>query len=106
MEPQPSFQRSHPTHMPHVQEIATDKNFSIDDQDIIDTICTVIFNTGIFYGYCYEWNDKAKNKNMDQLPSTLCGITTQGQMPLEGHVEIRWISRIRRNRKEPTRTGK
>ena len=42
-----------------VQEYANDGGRPIGENDVIDAIYTVIFNTGMFYEDCEKWNDKA-----------------------------------------------
>ena len=30
----------------------------ISDKDIVNTIFTLMYNTGLLYNYCYNWDDK------------------------------------------------
>ena len=41
-----------------IQEYARDGHHPISEHDVIDAIFTVVYNTGIFFDACNEWDDK------------------------------------------------
>ena len=45
-----------------IQEFANDGGQTIADEDIVDTIYMLVYNTGLFYDECDKWEDKQRDK--------------------------------------------
>ena len=56
----------------HLQEIATSENCPINDQGIIDTIYTIILNTGLLYNNSGKWNNKTSICNLCHCKWSCC----------------------------------
>ena len=41
-----------------IQEFANDRGQTIADEDIVDTIYTLVYNMGLFNNDCDKWDDK------------------------------------------------
>ena len=40
-----------------IQELANNGGRMINDEDIVDTIYTLVYNTGLFYDDCDKWDN-------------------------------------------------
>ena len=45
-----------------IQEFANNGGRMIVDKDIVDTIYTLVYNTGLFYNDCNKWDDKQRDE--------------------------------------------
>ena len=45
-----------------IQEFANDRGKKIADKYIVDTIYTLVYNTGLFYNDCNKWDEKQWDK--------------------------------------------
>ena len=45
-----------------IQEFANDGGWTISNEDIVDTIYTLVNNAGLFYNDCDKWDDKQRNE--------------------------------------------
>ena len=45
-----------------IKEFANDEGRTIADEDIVNTIYTLVYNTGLFYDYCNKWDDRQRDK--------------------------------------------
>ena len=45
-----------------IQEFANDGGRTIADEDIVNTIYTLVYNTGLFYDNCDKWGEKQQDK--------------------------------------------
>ena len=45
-----------------MQEFENGGGRTIADKDIVDTIYTLVYNTGLFYDDCDRWDDKQRDK--------------------------------------------
>ena len=45
-----------------IQEFANDRGQTIADEDIVDTIYMLEYNTGLFYDECDKWEDKQRDR--------------------------------------------
>ena len=45
-----------------IQEFANDGERTIADKNIVDTIYTLVYNTGLFYDDCDKWDDKQRDE--------------------------------------------
>ena len=45
-----------------IQEFAKNRGRTISNEDIVDTIYTLVYNTGLFYDDRDKWNDKQRDE--------------------------------------------
>ena len=45
-----------------IQEFANYIGRTISDEDIVDTIYTLVYNTGLFYDDCDKWDEKQRDE--------------------------------------------
>ena len=46
------------------QEFANDGGQTITDEDIVDTIYTLVYNTGLFYDNCEKWDNRQRDEKI------------------------------------------
>ena len=84
-----------------IQEFTNDGGRTIDEEDIVDTIYTLVYNMGLFYNDSDKWDDKQRNKKTwayfqadfqaaqrkykrKQKLSTRAGDTTEQKLEING----------------------
>ena len=45
-----------------IQEFANDGGRTITNEDTVNTIYTLVYNTGLFYNNCNKWDDKQRDE--------------------------------------------
>ena len=50
-----------------IQDFSTDGGRTIPDNDIVDTMYTIVYNTGLFYDDCDKWENKARTEKTGEI---------------------------------------